>query len=408
MSITHSVNRIACVADNSSGHDFSEWADEARKLADEELGRRREVLTVAFFDISGSTAAKLERGNIDAVKESFVFTSLASRIVAERGGSPVKSLGDGLLVTFPDPMSACRTALEIRRVADEELDLSIKAGMTVGRPIAVEVNGTADVLGDVVDRAARIEGLANQGQILMDEPMFSQIQADLAGQDVIVFDEAPRNATAPGIGPISLREVALKGAWNLKKSLATPFYLNASGRPSLEEKLALVANAETEIVEIGIGLTSFARYFDGQKPSEFRDPLRLLGRKGVHLRCYALDQSHSAGMAWLDEQGDADYASDAARARSALIDESGHWRREHYRGKLEYLTYERVPEFWCLGVDLDDPLNGRMFYAPYLMNTGRSRNPVVQVSRLSNPELYETYLRTVDCVREASTRQRKP
>ena len=190
------------------------------------------------------------------------------------------------------------------------------------------------MLGDVVDRAARIQSLALPGQVLIDSTLYNQIRADIAAQPDWRVDSDPRRTHAKGIGPIDLYELCLEAHWRLKRELATPFNLIASGRPSISEKIALISNAKSEIIEIGIGLTSFAQYFTGQKPDEFREPIRNLVRGGVNLKCFALDFGHEPGRAWLAEQDNQDYPDEAAIARRRIEDEAKEYRYQEYRGRL--------------------------------------------------------------------------
>jgi class 3 adenylate cyclase len=387
---------------------LGELVDAARKEAEDVAQHASSLQVIAFFDLSDSTRAKMTVGNAAASRAVLTFTSLASSITARFGGQVIKTLGDGVLATFSDPLAACRTALNLRYATHELLRLKMTAGLTSGRPLSVALDGhREDVLGDVVDRAARIQSLARPGQVLIDAALHSQIRADIAGQRGWKIDSAPRRTHAKGIGTIELFEVCLDTRWRLKKELATPFDLITSGRPSLSEKLALINNAKSEIIEIGIGLTSFAQYFTGQKPEEFRDPIRQLVRTGVNLKCFALDFGHEPGRAWLAEQDNPDYPEEAVIARRRIEGEGRHYSYEEYRGGMYYHTYRRIPEFWCLGVDVDDALDGRMFFAPYLMGVPRSALPVVQVSRTSNPELYEKYLDSVHALRAASDENRE-
>jgi class 3 adenylate cyclase len=384
--------------------DLEELATAALKEAEVATATPDRLQVIAFFDLVGSTARKLARGNPAVASAVYSFNALAKSICGRFGGKVLKSTGDGSLATFLDPMGACRAALNLRHATHELLDWEMTAGLTSGQPVRVSHGGRRlDLLGDVVDRAARIQALAMPGQILMDSALYMQVRADIAAQSHWDVDSQPRKAFAKGIGSLGLYEICLKGDWNLKSHLATPFAVIPNGRPSLDEKLSLVRDAKVEIIEIGIGLTSFAQYFTGQKPEEFRDPLRTLIRSGVNLNCFALDQSYEAGRAWLDEQMDPDYYHNANVARDRLLSESQHHRSQGYLGRLNYYTYKRVPEFWCLGVDVDDPLDGRMFFAPYLMGVARSAMPVVQVSRQSNAQLYDKYMMSVRAVRESST-----
>jgi class 3 adenylate cyclase len=361
------------------------------------------VQTIAFFDLTGSTRSKLAHGNTAAVSTAIEFMSLAAAIAARFGGRVLKTLGDGALASFEDPLAACAAALNLRYAAHELLDVEMTAGLTAGRPLRITLDGSRDdVLGDAVDRAARIQSLALPGQVLVDSFLYGLVRGDIPTQVGWQVDERPRHTHAKGIGPIELRELCLRDHWRLKQELATPFDLIISGRPTLSEKLALITNARSEIIEIGIGLTSFAQYFTGQKPEEFRDPIRELIRSGVNLRCYALAPDYEPGVAWLGEQGNPNYPAEAAIARQRIEEESKVHRVEGHAGRLSYHTYRRVPEFWCLGVDVDDNVSGRMFFASYLMGVPRSESPVVQVSRTARPDLYAKYLQCVNAVRAAT------
>lgn len=387
---------------------LEELVDAACKEADAVAQHADVLQVIAFFDLSGSTGAKLVQGNTAATQAALAFTSLAGSVSARLGGRVVKTLGDGALATFSDPLAACRAALSLRYATHELLELEMTAGLTAGRPLKIAFAGDRDdVLGDVVDRAARIQSLALPGQVLIDATLYGQIRADIAAQRGWRVDVDPRRTYAKGLGPIDLYELCLEGHWRLKQELATPFNLITGGRPTISEKVALISNAKSEIIEIGIGLTSFAQYFTGQKPDEFRDPIRRLVRGGVNLKCFALDFDHGPGRAWLAEQDNPDYPEEAAIARRRIEDEAKRCRYEDYRGRLSYHTYKRVPEFWCLGVDVEDQLDGRMFFAPYLMGVPRSALPVVQVSRTSNPGLYEKYLQSVRALRAASNENRR-
>lgn len=381
-----------------------ESAKEAIKAAQERMGKPDDLQVIAFFDLTGSTGAKLTAGNEAGIKSALTFTMTAAAVVTSHGGHVVKTLGDGAMATFPDPLAAVTAALALRYAVHERLGERMTAGLTVGRPYRLELEaGAYDLLGAVVDRAARIQSLARPGQVLIDSTLRDVISGDLPSQAGWVVDSHERRAFAKGIGPLGLYEVAVASHWRLKDQLAMPFSVNTEGRPTVEQKIALLRNAQREIVEIGIGLTNFARYFEGQSPAEFRDPIRQLVRGGVALKCFALDPTYEPGRAWLTEQENPEYAQEAAIARGCLEREAKYQRDNDYRGTTSYYTYRRVPEFWCLGVDVEDPVDGRMFFAPYMMGIPRSAMPVTQVSRTSNPELYGHFLTSVRALRSSST-----
>jgi class 3 adenylate cyclase len=360
------------------------------------------TLVVAFFDLSGSTTSTLQSGNDKAARRSLEFTSMAELVGREFGGRLVKTLGDGALLCFEDALAGCRAALNLRYAAMER-DIDMTAGLTVGRPTWVDLGeGRFDLLGDVVNRAARIQSLAMPGQVLIDEALYTTVRADINGQRGWEVDPTPRKGYAKGIGSLSVYEICLPEHWRLRRQLATPYLVDPNGRPSFAEKVALVEGANNEIIEIGIGLTSFARYFTDERPERFRDPLREHVKRGVDLRCFMVDLEYEPAARWIEEQGDDDYVTGAQSARRILEAEGRFYKRENYDGRLRIYNYKRVPEFWCLGVDVDDQREGRMFYASYILGRRRSENPVTQVSRTSNPKLYEVFLSSIHAIRASS------
>ena len=383
---------------------LDDLASRARKEGGELAGRRHRSLAIGFFDLAGSTEAKLTQGNASAIGTALAFTRLVTTICEEHGGDVVKTMGDGAMVAFPDPVAAIQAALALRWATQEHLRESMRGGLTVGTPHRLDLDEQRyDLMGDVVDRAARIQSLAVKNQVLVDRALYSELQAEIPNRPSWLVDHEPRTAFAKGIGNVELFEFALQGRWALKKQLATPFQLLHEGRPSLAEKLALIRNAKSEIVEIGIGLTSFSNYFTGQKPDEFQEPIRRLVRGGVNLQCYAMDLTYEPGLAWLGQQGNDRYVAEAEIARDRIETEARHQRAESFRGATTLWEYARIPEFWCLGVDLADPLDGRMFFASYLPGIARSATPVMQLSASSNPDLYAKMLASVSLIRAAST-----
>src|SRR5207245_6186954 len=80
-------------------------------------------------------------------------------IVRSRGGRIVKRLGDGLLLTFPEPEAGVLACLEL--VASPPEPLRVRAGMHLGE-VVVSLD---DVIGHVVNVAARIVESAKGGEV---------------------------------------------------------------------------------------------------------------------------------------------------------------------------------------------------------------------------------------------------
>ena len=101
-----------------------------------------------------------EVGTVQALRE---HRSAADPLIAEHGGRVVKTTGDGVLIEFGSVVGAVECALGLQRLAAErnartpaERRMEWRIGIHIGD---VLVEGD-DILGDGVNIAARLEGLA--------------------------------------------------------------------------------------------------------------------------------------------------------------------------------------------------------------------------------------------------------
>jgi len=99
--------------------------------------------------------------------------------VAAHSGRIVKLMGDGALVEFASAVNAVSCAIEIQRLVGDhdagcpQVDpIRLRIGINVGDII---IEGE-DILGDGVNIAARIEGVAEPGGISLSEDAWRQVQ----------------------------------------------------------------------------------------------------------------------------------------------------------------------------------------------------------------------------------------
>ena len=144
----------------------------------------REVATVLFTDIVGSTARAGELG--DAAWRSLLdeHDEVAVRAIASAGGTLVKTTGDGVLATFAGPSHAMAAVRELQEAA-VFLGVSIRAGVHTG-----EIERRAGDIGGIgVHIAARIADLAGGGEVLV-----SRTTRDLAVGSRIRFEDRGTHA----------------------------------------------------------------------------------------------------------------------------------------------------------------------------------------------------------------------
>ncbi len=153
------------------------------------------VLVVMFTDLKGSTELAEERGELHSQEIRKQHDKMLREIVELDGfGSVIKTIGDSLMCVFAEPSTAVQRAVEIQQLLHDfntqhpdEADIGVRIGIHMGQ-VAVEDSLRFDVFGRHVNRAARIEGLADAGQILMTLPVYDSARGWLAEQDVLWQD----------------------------------------------------------------------------------------------------------------------------------------------------------------------------------------------------------------------------
>lgn len=124
--------------------------------------------TVVFTDLHGSTAVFGALGNVRATAAITHITSWIASLCGTHRGRLVKTLGDGVMVVFPDNMDAIEFVLDVQRThfrqsarMPGEVRLPIRIGLACGD---LEVL-SGDCYGDAVNVAARLCDLCGPAQI---------------------------------------------------------------------------------------------------------------------------------------------------------------------------------------------------------------------------------------------------
>lgn len=124
------------------------------------------TITLVFTDIEDSTSLAASLGDArwtDVIK--WHDDTIAS-ITASHGGTLIKSLGDGAMLAFESTRMAARAAIGIQRAItgpDAPMDLRLRIGVHIGDVVHTD----DDLLGNAVNKAARIASSADGGQIVV-------------------------------------------------------------------------------------------------------------------------------------------------------------------------------------------------------------------------------------------------
>src|ERR1039458_3501332 len=150
-------------------------------MAEERLQRR--LAAILSADVVGYSRlmGMDEAGTLSRL--SALRRELIDPTIAAHSGRIVKLMGDGALVEFASAVDAVTCAIEIQRQLRErdaggsEADqIRFRIGINVG-DIIIEGD---DILGDGVNIAARIEGVAEPGGICISSSAYDQVRGKVA------------------------------------------------------------------------------------------------------------------------------------------------------------------------------------------------------------------------------------
>ncbi|MEI5585424.1 MULTISPECIES: adenylate/guanylate cyclase domain-containing protein [unclassified Agromyces] len=142
-----------------------------------------------FIDLSGYTRLTDEQGDAAGARLARRMSTVVDHIATEHAGTPVKWLGDGVMVHFRHVAQAVRATLETVAAAPG-VGLPAHAGIAAG-PVVTQ---DGDYFGRAVNLASRISAAATAGQTLV-----SGAVVELADDPGLSFRE---------VGPVELKGIA--------------------------------------------------------------------------------------------------------------------------------------------------------------------------------------------------------
>jgi TolB-like protein len=150
---------------------------------------RRKIVAILASDVVGYSRLASTDEDRTLARLRALRSDLIDPIIAVHHGRVVKRTGDGSLVEFSSVVDAVRCALEVQNGMVErnagvptERRIEFRIGIHLG-DVVEESDG--DLMGDGVNIAARLEGLAKPGAICLSEDAYRQVKARL---DLVVGD----------------------------------------------------------------------------------------------------------------------------------------------------------------------------------------------------------------------------
>jgi adenylate cyclase len=160
----------------------------------------RRLAAILAADVAGYSrlTGSDEEGTLARLKA--LRHELIDPAIANARGRVIKTMGDGILIEFQSAVDAVRCAIEVQRgmthrnaglVQDQRIEFRV--GIHVGD---VVVDGD-DLLGDGVNIAARLEGIAETGGITLSEEAYRHVTGKVAASFVDLGEQNLKNIARP-------------------------------------------------------------------------------------------------------------------------------------------------------------------------------------------------------------------
>src|SRR5271156_2256965 len=147
------------------------------------MSESRKLAAVLAADVVGFSRLAGSDEDRTLARLRALRSDLIDPTIAVHNGRVVKRTGDGALVEFRSVVDAVRCAIEIQNAMVER-----NAGVPEGRRIVFRIGihlgdgveeSDGDLMGDGVNIAARLEGIAMPGAICLSEDAYRQVKARL-------------------------------------------------------------------------------------------------------------------------------------------------------------------------------------------------------------------------------------
>jgi adenylate cyclase len=154
------------------------------------MAETRKLAAILAADVAGYSKLASSDEERTLARLRALRSDLFDPTIAVHHGRVVKRAGDGVIIEFRSVVDAVRCAIEVQNGMAErngglppERRIELRVGIHLG-DVVEESDG--DLMGDGVNIAARLEGIAKPGAICLSEDAYRQVKSrlDLAVHDL--------------------------------------------------------------------------------------------------------------------------------------------------------------------------------------------------------------------------------
>ena len=160
---------------------------------------KRKIAAIFAADIAGYGRLVAEDEE-ETLRRLASYRSVTDDFIARSGGRIFNTAGDAVLAEFPSAVEAVRCAIDIQeslRTRNLAYPASRQMNFRIGITIGDVVERDGDLLGDGVNIAARLEGLAEAGGICVSRSVHEQVANKLSVQFADIGAQEVKNIPTP-------------------------------------------------------------------------------------------------------------------------------------------------------------------------------------------------------------------
>jgi adenylate cyclase len=273
------------------------------------MGEARKIAVILAADVVGFSRMASADEDRTLARLRALRADLIDPIIASQNGRVFKRTGDGALVEFRSVVEAVRCAISLQNAmaernagTPEDQRIVFRVGIHLG-DVVEESDG--DLMGDGVNIAARLEGIAEPGTICLSEDAYRQVKGRL---DLAVTD----------LGPIALKNIAEPvRAYSLQVGAPAAARAATQAKPPQPRQRSMLAPLVAGVVAL-IVLVGGAWYLAGNRFA----PLITTNPPPAHLSIVVLPFTNLSGDPAQDYFADGiteNLTTDVSRFRDSFV-----------------------------------------------------------------------------------------